>query len=67
MSYSTIFLEFSSRDRYNRLDTSVFLLFCSSQGGTSVYWAAREGHTETVRLLAQDFHADVNIPRSTVC
>ena len=30
-------------------------------GGTALYWAAREGHTEIVKLLLT-LNADVNIP-----
>ena len=31
------------------------------EDGTALYWAAREGHTDAVKLLLT-FNADVNIP-----
>ena len=34
-------------------------------GGTALYWAAREGHTEIVKLLLT-LNADVNIPDVSV-
>jgi len=36
------------------------------QGSTPILAAAQRGHTETVKILAQDFHADVNRPNSDV-
>ena len=48
------------------LDT-LFTHDTQKQDCTPVWWASYYGQTDTVKLLGEEFHADVNIPDSEVC
>jgi len=56
---------FSSQSKHNRSNTS-FIFADFLQGATPIYVAAQEGHSDTVRILAES-HADVNVPHTQVC